>query len=411
MIIFSVTNEENSPITPVQISSASSNPAAPVEVPEDYISPIFDFKDNYVRAHHVYYVFANNQWYFSNVSGLWYDPKYSLALSDKSDYLVKLTNSLQGQSFRTGLDLLMNGVTDEPGTFLSRSSLSTDNVTMTYGRDFIYKYNNVAFYFTYSDKDGWQTSSASQNKPQNLIDSLDGREFYDGAQVIFMAAGKSPTTVVPLLLKGVPETTISTVNAGESTNLGSLSSVDINNYQKYGSNFSGFAHLNLPNSLLPQLPSSAETTRANPYWTERDFESLLLAIAQENNWGTNGDFILGYHTEADSYKSAVNQLAVVSAILSTAFEGSGNSLGTQTGSKISYQVCNSQSGSKLSDQLNCVLSVYHTGKPLTNEGLFGGKNTEGINYADDVISKWEDWYNYLSSSSGGSGGTSQFTTQ
>ncbi len=131
-----------------------------------------------------------------------------------------------------------------------------------------------------------------------------------------------------------------------------------------------------------------------------DFKALLVAIADDNSWGTNpsGDYLLGYHVGTVSFAPYSTQLKTVSNILGKAFSGNSEQLGDQISGTTAYSQCASKSQSE--DLIKCMLSVYHTGK-VYSKGFAGigwgflGANTEGVDYADRVYALYSEWKTYF----------------
>ncbi|MCL5730219.1 MAG: transglycosylase SLT domain-containing protein, partial [Candidatus Pacearchaeota archaeon] len=173
----------------------------------------------------------------------------------------------------------------------------------------------------------------------------------------------------------------------------------ISQYTPYSKWFSTYAQQNKPVGM-----------------SANQFEALLIAIAQENNWGgSNGNVLLGYNPSDTAHQTAEQQISFVSSILQQAVNGYGSSLADAAGDSVSYTGCNSNN---LNNQLACILSVYHTGKVNSNGILNSGVglgivsvNSDGISYASNVMSFQENWNTYLDSQNPSSAASSTSSSQ
>ena len=147
-------------------------------------------------------------------------------------------------------------------------------------------------------------------------------------------------------------------------------------------------------SIYAQYKSSFDTYSSNPPagWSQNDFESLLIAIAAEENLlGDNSTWLMGFPQDEKSspgYSGAVTQIQYASSVLKIAFGGDQNV--NYPGYSSCYFGPGGESGAYFDSQLPCVLSVYHTGiSDTAGTGFLGlSKNTAGINYANQVKSYW-----------------------
>ena len=116
---------------------------------------------------------------------------------------------------------------------------------------------------------------------------------------------------------------------------------------------------------------------------------MLVAIAEEEDWGDDGDYLLGYHPKDSSTKEDWNQISVVSEILKSALEWEEKSLDYQKdGKEAEYYLCKDKYDSD-EERLECVLRVYHSGK-ASKISVMSGSDLN-LNYATDVMEKWEKW--------------------
>ncbi len=113
-------------------------------------------------------------------------------------------------------------------------------------------------------------------------------------------------------------------------------------------------------------------------------------LANPEKYSSTGSWIMGYNTGEVSYQGTEKQISTVSEIIKSVLEGT-------IDSKSEYHYCISTT--VLKDRMHCVLSVLKTGKRDYSAGILSvvgiGKNTEGIKYADSVISLWTNWENYF----------------
>jgi hypothetical protein len=164
------------------------------------------------------------------------------------------------------------------------------------------------------------------------------------------------------------------------------STLPLTQFNTYKSLFDKYTQDNLPAVTAPN-----------------DFEALLVAIAQENNWGgSNGYLLMGYQPSNTDFQSADSQILIVSSILQSAMNGpdSTTNLGYQLGSTNAYSSCNSLASAGFVSQISCILSVYHTGQVNSAGFLTIGANTDGINYAKAVLNIWNSWDTYFNSGTG-----------
>ena len=136
-------------------------------------------------------------------------------------------------------------------------------------------------------------------------------------------------------------------------------------------------------SIFDKYSTPITTAYTSTSLSSPDFEALLVAIAQYCNWGgSSSDNLMCYQYGNSNYVGADKQVATVSAILKSV-------LTEDISSSSSYYSCISTT--VMNDRLSCILSVYHTGTP-NNPGFLGiGANTDGINYANTILTIWNDW--------------------
>ncbi len=209
----------------------------------------------------------------------------------------------------------------------------------------------------------------------------------------------SPLELLPPS-SSAPSSTTSSSTSGTASFSPQITSDAITHYNNYKNSFSQYSQKYLPSAVLLGNVITSET--ASHDWTKNDFESLLIAIAQNNNWGTDssGSWLMGYNTFNGAYQSADIQISAVSVIFNSAIEN--------LNTNISYNDClgnvlgsTDQVGSGLEqgsiDQIKCILSVYKTGRTDSSGFLNIGANTAGINYANSVVASWNSWESYLNS--------------
>ncbi len=367
-----------------------------------FASPIFQYKNTNFLLPAIYFEYSSGTWHFSKDNKSWYPVSDYSALegygsSWAGQNFLSFTQNLNGQTYDSGLALLISDVKNNPGIVLSRPALSINDMLMDYQGKFTVAYDSQGFYFVFDSNNKWewqpsagsgltwkeapQTGNGIYGEPQDLIKSLDGKNFADGALLIFKSTSAEGSPIVDASASTASYSgTLSNTATTTSTDAATQAASDMaSNYAPYKSLFENYSAENVPSG-----------------WTQNDYKALLVAIAEENNWGgSNGNLLLGYHPTDSSTQSASDQIRIVSAILKSAFNGNGDSLGWQSGSGVSYSLCNT--AVLRVDKVKCVASVYHTSKINTNWflGLLG--NNEGINYANDVVSKWNTWKSYFSS--------------
>ncbi len=367
-----------------------------------FSSPIFQYKNTNFLLPAIYFEYSSGTWHFSKDNKSWYPiSDYSVLEGYGSSWagqnFLNFARDLSGQTYDSGLALLINDVKNNQGIVLSRPTLSIKDMLMDYQGKFTVAYNSQGFYFVFDSNNKWewqpsagsgltwreapQTGNGVYGEPQDLIKSLDGKNFADGAFLIFKSTSAEGSPVVDASASTTSYSgTLSNTATTTSTDAATQAASDMaSNYAPYKSLFENYSAENVPSG-----------------WTQNDYKALLVAIAEENNWGgSNGNLLLGYHPTDSSTQSASDQIRIVSAILKSAFNGNGDSLGWQSGSGVSYSLCNT--AVLRVDKVKCVASVYHTSKINTNWflGLLG--NNEGINYANDIADKWSTWKNYFSS--------------
>ena len=146
------------------------------------------------------------------------------------------------------------------------------------------------------------------------------------------------------------------------------------------------SQFNTYKSFFDKYSTPITTAYTTTSLSSRDFEALLVAIAQQNNFGAStrggSDWMMGYQSGNVNYQGADKQVATVSAILKGV-------LTEDISSSSSYYTCISTQ--VMSERLSCVLSVLDTGTPNSAGFLGIGANTDGINYAASVLSNWNAW--------------------
>jgi hypothetical protein len=194
--------------------------------------------------------------------------------------------------------------------------------------------------------------------------------------------GISGTSTATAGATGTSSSTTTTQTSSSTT--GTVTSDQIAQFNTYKPIFDKYSQQN--------APSSTRFTSIS----QSDFEALLVAIAQYCNWGNlgtvtgnNGDWLMCYQTGNSVYQGADLQVSTVSGILGSVLSQQISSPSSAYNSCISTTVIN--------DQLSCILSVLDTGKTNSNGFLGIGANTVGINYANSVLTLWNNWKTYFNS--------------
>lgn len=197
--------------------------------------PVFEFNDGRIFGEDIYYTFSDGVWYWSedgqslDLGGVWYDvklsentitrlppddvefnqeeflqPEFEAADSDAtfvspndlpSDTINEensdFTQSLIGQSYYDGLSLLLSRViTNEESNIFSDSELSTERVD--FGPNRIFSVFGAQVLFAFNESSGsWDHifpgsfSSAIVEEVDEMVVSLEGKSFLEGAVIIF----------------------------------------------------------------------------------------------------------------------------------------------------------------------------------------------------------------------------------
>ncbi len=432
-------------------------------VGNDFASPAFEYKDGRL-AGNIYYKYYSGGWYWSSDRTNWrVISNYNELSGDNANF----AKSLIGLSYEQGLKLLIDRTASDSGGFfgiikpsLSVYYIGTDKntylTTMDSAKQFAFGYgvNNApgygSFLFKFSDgKWMWKDPVSSgqwidaptvtsggelHGEPQDLIKSLDGKEFYSGAELIFNAGGGTAyqikvmgdlyqiwdiwltnliyityytdqwkwsvdktnwMTTTETIVKGgfwdgqsLSQSNKDLMSSLTGKNLAegkavlsrsALSSSSVDKYETYKSIFEKYSQKNFPSSVSTMSPEES--------FTQNDFKALLAAIADENDWdGSNGDWLMGYNAGEAGYQGADAQVAAVSGIFKFVLEEDLNPSSAYSKCPVSATIFN---------ELHCALSVMHTGK-TDAPGFFGiGANTEGNTYADSVLTAWGNWIDYF----------------
>jgi len=175
----------------------------------EFISPIFEFKDGRVFVTNLFYAYSENGWYWSSDKENWMPTSKIIVEGGRfdgeepSEENKKFIKDLDQKSYSNGVGLLISRTLKKQGLF--NPKLSTDKVDMNYKKEFIFRYKkseelpSQAFYFKFSENKwmwsddgvGWAIvpkiawSGSFYGEPVELIKSLEGKDFYEGAEIIF----------------------------------------------------------------------------------------------------------------------------------------------------------------------------------------------------------------------------------
>ncbi|MDE1848458.1 MAG: transglycosylase SLT domain-containing protein [Nanoarchaeota archaeon] len=440
-LIMSIINPQQSTATALYQTAAYS---------PDFVSPVFNYNS-------LYYEFSGGTWQWSNDGKKWNNLVNSGSLSGSNSVIVQ---NLNGRSYEQGLKILIDSELSSTGVKvplinlalpIGYPMLSTQYVSMDHNGQFNFLYSkdrSFPFYFkflngkwmweTSSNLNGWMDTSISSTTvesagaPPMLTSFLSNLDLYQGAEALFNSGGDDtipvsvPTSAFDYTpsLPSTPITPSSQTQTSSTAQTPSTSSIsqsqissdDIGSYNNFASLFSQYSQSNLPNVVIAPAPGKSFSSESvtgpstnDIYWTQNDFEALLISIAQQNEWGqfdTSGSWLMGYRAGNPHYQTADIQIRATSLILESAIQGEGNSLADQAGKIVSYDSCKQYYRVDTTKQISCILSIYHTGSYYTGFWFTGiGANKDGNNYASNVLGNWTLWKNYLSLQQGSSSQT------
>ncbi len=175
-----------------------------------FTSPIFKYKERNIFRSDLFYKYINNEWYWSADQTNWMTPKEFIVKGgtfneeEPSEANKEFITKLQGKNYERGLKELIDRTMEERSFFIIPKALSTKNADMNSNEQFIFRHyysarvSPLVFSFRFSNNEWeWTTEYSSgkwfsgsrgagfYNAPAELIDSLDERNFYEGAKIIF----------------------------------------------------------------------------------------------------------------------------------------------------------------------------------------------------------------------------------
>lgn len=231
-----------------------------------------------------------------------------------------------------------------------------------------------------------EIKSKGPNDRLNLISDIMDKIFYNNQKAyLFLLRGDAYRE---LAIQNLPQnqgtsgtTTTTPTNpltptiTQTPTQASGLQTQQVSSYETHKSLFDKYARQNLPSVT-----------------TLNDFEAMLVAIGNKNNWGgTGGSWIMGYKPGNTSVQSPEIQISTVSKILQSAYNGGASSLQDANGTLVSYTICDAM---EWANQIKCILSIYHTGQG-ENALIGGSPNLEGSDYARQVIDHYNKWFVYF----------------
>lgn len=283
--------------------------------------------------------------------------------------------------------------------YLSNGTTTTlANTTLNNVRD---NYLSILLGTGYLDEDKFTSaikeilSKSNPNDRLSLISNITDKIFYNNEKAYLLllkgdAYKELATQSIAASPQGTSGGTTAGAGTGTSTNptapiitqtptqASGLQTQQISSYETYKSLFDKYARQNLPSIT-----------------TLNDFEAMLVAIADQNNWGANtrggSNWLMGYKAGDPSSQSPETQISDVSKILQSAYNGGATALSDQAGDLVSYTVCDSM---EWSNQIKCILSIYHTGNG-ENALIAGSPNLEGSDYARQVLDYYDKWFVYF----------------
>ncbi len=226
----------------------------------------------------------------------------------------------------------------------------------------------------------------------------EGKLDYQGVYAhIFAGLGSSPVCGVCSIV-GFDSTIQSQLSPGSVLSDSSkFTSVEAwsDNYAQFSSLFDKYSKEDVPEGI-----------------SQNYFKALLVAIAQENNWGSDSDgsWLMGYKSGDGSYRDPEKQISTVAKILKTAFETPSVQIEDQTGT-VSKDYASCKKNSNFEKQATCILSVYKTGRAPAGgflkwlndklhyqdtllNGIFH-PNFKGSQYASNVLFYWNVLQEYF----------------
>ena len=228
------------------------------------------------------------------------------------------------------------------------------------------------------------TSENNPNNRLNLISDIMNKIFYNNEKAyLFLLKGDAyrelATKDTAATQQGASGTTTTNPLAPIITQTpiqaSGLSTQQTSSYETYKAIFDKYARQNLPSAT-----------------TLNDFEAILVAIANKNNWGgTNGSWLMGYKPGDTSVQTPEIQISTVSKILQSAYNRGASSLQDQFGDTVSYTVCDPM---EWTNEIRCILSTYYSGQG-ENALINGAPNLKGSEYANQILSYYDKWFIYF----------------
>jgi len=358
-----------------------------------------------------------------------------VSITEKDSSTIKL---LVGKSYEEGLKILMERVVaNNEAKFIlnpQTPALTTDYAEMNFEKKFkileqigffapggVYGSAGIQFssyetlYFEYENEWKWAVNSnpplevskvvvekgpqIGQTIPEQyriLLGFLEDSSFYEGAALIFSEKENIVDVVADLEIgedeeeilgqdeeiEIIPEDTFETPEILEKDKKTKINLIYREAYNLHESLFTNYAKKNTPTK-----------------WSESEFNALLVSVAQkESGVGTaltgptrstpGEQWMMGYNWGGNWEKGiqeGVNnpgeQIKRASSTFKNALNGNSNA----------YEGCDTWWNNRLkSRKLECVLSVYFSGKTLDLIGKH-----EGEEYAEEVMGYWGQWKKYF----------------
>ncbi|MDD5700224.1 MAG: transglycosylase SLT domain-containing protein [Candidatus Nanoarchaeia archaeon] len=165
----------------------------------DFISQTIEYRDGRPLWNNLFYKYFNGKWYWSQDALKWEDTKSLPARGDENREFI--TSLRDVETYSDGLNLLFKRIDAEGAQRLIKPSLRTDSADMGYSKEFSYSYKkdmtsksiNLRFLhnvweWSVPGTNNWfvgvQSGGVLYSEPASLLESLEDKNFFDGARII-----------------------------------------------------------------------------------------------------------------------------------------------------------------------------------------------------------------------------------
>ncbi len=175
-----------------------------------FVSPVFEFEDGTTKDN-LFYRYYKGKWQFSLDKFKWInvssnpqytervivghikgEPQYRTEIREPSKKDKEFIKNLEGKSYSEGLKLLIDRTSaDKEGGWFSNPNLVTKDVNMDEEGLFIVEQKAGTIYFEYREEWYWSLERrvwelvSEPIEGDELMGSLEGKDFYEGAMIIF----------------------------------------------------------------------------------------------------------------------------------------------------------------------------------------------------------------------------------